>query len=151
MTKNHSHSLRSQGGFTLLEVLVTIVILSLGLLGYAGLQMATLKNSASAYQRSQATILANDMFDRMRVNRLQAVAGNYNTTIGAPAAGAGVAGQDLLDWKTLVGNALPGGDGAINVDATGNVLIQIQWTDKRDRDASVAGNTNTTFNTQTAL
>lgn len=144
-----SKSLKYQAGFTLLEVLVTIVVLSLGLLGYGGLQMASLKNSASAYQRSQATILAYDMIDRMRANRTQAIGGNYNITIGSPGAGSGVAGQDILDWKTLVGNALPGGDAAINVDGTGNALIQIQWVDKRDR--SNTGNTNTTFNTQTVI
>lgn len=144
-----SKSFKYQAGFTLLEVLVTIVVLSLGLLGYGGLQMASLKNSVSAYQRSQATILAYDMIDRMRANRTQAIGGIYNITIGSPAAGSGVAGQDILDWKTLVGNALPGGDAAINVDGTGNVLIQIQWVDKRDR--SNTGNANTTFNTQTVI
>lgn len=142
-------SCKSQRGFTLLEVLVTMVVLSLGLLGYAGLQMATLKNSTSAYQRSQATILAYDIIDRLRANKTQAIGGGYNIAIGAAGAGAGVAGQDLVDWKALVGNALPGGDAAINVDGTGNVLIQIQWTDKRDRNAGQ--NQTLTFNTQTVI
>lgn len=136
-----------QNGFTLLEVLVTMVVLSLGLLGYAGLQMASIKNSASAYQRTQATILAYDIIDRMRANRAQAVGGAYNIAIGSPPASAGIAGDDLVDWKALVGNALPGGDAAINVDATGNALISIEWADKRDRSASE----NFTFNTQTVL
>lgn len=141
---------RFQAGFTLLEVLVAIVVLSLGLLGYAGLQMASIKNSASAYQRSQATILAYDIIDRMRVNRAQAIAGNYNTTIGAlPGAGTSIAAQDLAQWKTRVDDALPGGDAAINVDANGNVLITIQWVDKRDR--SVSSNTNLVFNTQSVI
>lgn len=141
---------RRQNGFTLLEVLVSMVVLALGLLGYAGLQMASIKNSSSAYQRSQATVLASDIIDRMRVNRGEAVAGNYATSIGAAAAvGASVASQDVAEWKTLIGNALPGGDGAITVDANGNVLVQIQWVDKRDR--SVGTNANTTFNTQTVI
>lgn len=149
MNEKHPRPGKKQCGFTLLEVLVTIVVLSLGLLGYAGLQMASLKNSASAYQRSQATILAYDIIDRMRVNRDQALAGNYNTAVGAPGGGAGVAGDDLTDWKDLLDNALPGGDGAIVVDFTGNVLIQIVWTDKRDR--SVNANTTLRFNTQTVI
>lgn len=149
MNEKHPRSGKKQRGFTLLEVLVTIVVLSLGLLGYAGLQMASLKNSASAYQRSQATILAYDIIDRMRVNRAQALAGDYNTAVGAAAGGAGMAGDDLTDWKGLLANALPGGDAAIVVDLTGNVLIQIVWTDKRDR--SVNANTTLTFNTQTVI
>lgn len=151
MTKTYPKPYKNQHGFTLLEVLVTMVVLSLGLLGYAGLQMASLKNSASAYQRSQATILAYDITDRMRANRAQAVAGNYNIALGAPGGGAGVAGQDLVDWKALAGNALPGGDGAINVDGTGNVLITIQWTDKRDRAGQNANTTFSTLNTQTVI
>lgn len=140
---------KAQSGFTLLEVLVTMVVLALGLLGYAGLQMASLKNSASAYQRSQATILAYDIIDRLRANKTQAVAGAYNVAIGTTGSGASVAGQDLVDWKTLVGNALPGGDASILVDGTGNVLITIQWTDKRDRTA--AQNDILIFNTQTVI
>lgn len=136
-----------QQGFTLLEVLVTMVVMALGLLGYAGLQMASLKNSASAYQRSQATILAYDMIDRMRANRIQAVASTYNITYGAVPAAAGIAGDDLVDWKLLVENALPGGEINIVVDAQGNALISIRWADKRDRSASA----NSTFNTQTVL
>lgn len=147
MTRIFIHSGKAQNGFTLLEVLVTMVVMSLGLLGYAGLQVASLKNSASAYQRSQVTILAYDMIDRMRANRVQAVAGVYNIAIGASPGGAGIAGADLVDWKALVGNALPGGDAAINVDGSGNALITIQWADKRDRSASA----NSTFNTQTVL
>ena len=49
---------RRQKGTTLLEVLVSIVILSVGLLGYAGLQTLSMKNNTSAFQRSQATILS---------------------------------------------------------------------------------------------
>lgn len=141
---------RFQAGFTLLEVLVAIVLLSLGLLGYAGLQMASIKNSASAYQRSQATMLSYDIIDRMRVNSLQALAGNYDTTIGAsPGAGTTVAAQDLADWKTRVSNTLPGGDAAITVNANGNVLVTIRWVDKRDQ--SVASSTPLSFNTQSVI
>lgn len=147
MTQIFTPRRKLQQGFTLLEVLVTMVVMALGLLGYAGLQVASLKNSASAYQRSQATILAYDMIDRMRANRSQAVGGTYNIAVGATPGGSGLAGQDLVSWKTLVQNALPGGDAAINVDGTGNTLITIQWADKRDRSASA----NTIFRTQTVL
>lgn len=136
MTGSAIYSRKTQQGFTLLEVLVTVVILALGLLGYAGLQMASLKNSASAYQRTQATILAYDIIDRMRVNRVQAIAAGYNIAIGTPPASAGVAGDDLVDWKMLVANALPGGDASIAVNNTGATLIIIQWSDKRDQSAS---------------
>ena len=57
-----------QSGFSLIEVLISIVIASIGLLGLAGMQATGLKNNHSAYQRSQATVLAYDLADRMRAN-----------------------------------------------------------------------------------
>lgn len=147
MTRILTPRIKTNKGFTLLEVLITMVVMSLGLLGFAGLQMASLKNSASAYQRSQATVLTYDMLDRMRANRAQAVAGTYNIAFGASSGGSGVAGDDLVAWKAVVENNLPGGDAAITVDAAGNALVQIRWGDKRDRSAS----DDTTLNTQSVL
>ncbi len=57
-----------QSGFSLLEVLIAIVITSIGLLGLAAMQATGLRNNHSAYHRSQATVLAYDIADRMRSN-----------------------------------------------------------------------------------
>lgn len=64
-------------GFTLLEVLIALVIASIGLLGLAGLQAASLRANHGAYLRSQAAFIASDIADRMRVNLDATVAGNY--------------------------------------------------------------------------
>jgi type IV pilus assembly protein PilV len=55
-------------GFTLIEVLVTIVVVSIGLLGLAGLQINGLRANVSSEARSKATLLANDIIERMRAN-----------------------------------------------------------------------------------
>jgi len=67
-----------QRGFTLLEVLITIVILSVGLLGVANLQMLGLNYNNNAYHRSQAVQLAYDIIERMRMNPDGVDAGNYS-------------------------------------------------------------------------
>ncbi|NOS87695.1 MAG: type IV pilus modification protein PilV [Methylococcaceae bacterium] len=64
--------MKTERGFTLIEVLVAMVVLSIGLLGLAGLQATSLKSNQSAYHRSQATQLAYEMADRMRANRVYA-------------------------------------------------------------------------------
>ena len=69
---------RHAAGFTLLEVLITIVVVAFGLLGLAGLQVFALKNNQSATMRVAATGLANEIVDRMKTNFAGVVAGGYN-------------------------------------------------------------------------
>lgn len=118
--------LNTQRGVTLLEVLISIVVLSIGLLGYAGLQTTSLKNNTSAFQRSQATMLTHDVLDRMRANL---------PNLSSYQVGMGTLGTlaDLVDWKGEVQNALPDGDASIAIDAgTRIATITIQWDDNRD-------------------
>ncbi len=68
---------RGSAGFTLIEVLITFLILAIGLLGLAGLQVNTLDSQFEAYQRAQAVMLAEDMANRIRVDALAARAGDY--------------------------------------------------------------------------
>ncbi|MFL6713216.1 MAG: type IV pilus modification protein PilV, partial [Sulfurifustis sp.] len=71
-------------GFTLVEVLVTLVVLSIGLLGLAMLQLESLKHNTDAYFRTQATMLAYEIIDRMRANVDAARGGSY-VAAAAPA------------------------------------------------------------------
>ncbi len=88
-TSTHSRPTRRQAGFSLLEVLIATLVLSAGLLGLAGLQIAGMKTTHNSYQMQQATWLVHDLLERMRVNRAGAYAGNYNGTLdGATACGA---------------------------------------------------------------
>jgi type IV pilus assembly protein PilV len=139
---------RAQRGVTLLEVLISIVVLSVGLLGYAGLQTVSMKNNTSAFQRSQATMLTYDILDRMRAvarNPNPAVLGGYNVAMGTLGSN-----QDVISWKNNVADALPDGDASVSVPlpAAGApivVTITIQWDDNRD------GTDPITFITETAL
>ncbi len=60
---------RRHGGFTMIEILVTLFILAIGLLGLAGMQALAQKTELESYQRAQALILLNDIIDRIRTNR----------------------------------------------------------------------------------
>jgi len=73
MNQNLTSQLSNSKGFTLIEALIAVVILAIGLLGIAGLQATNLKNNQSAYNRSQATLLAYDMADRIRANSSEAI------------------------------------------------------------------------------
>jgi len=118
-------------GFTMVELLVAVLVLSIGLLGLAGLQAAGLRNNQSAYLRSQATILAYDVADRMRANHVAADAGAYNIALGAAGGGGSVAADDLLEWKNNMAALLPSGDGSVTNNG-GNFTVLVQWDDNRD-------------------
>jgi type IV pilus assembly protein PilV len=147
MTPSHRRSLSCRArGFTLLEALVALLVLSIGLLGVAALQLSSLKSNSSAAQRSQATFLAYDILDRMRANRDAALSGQYVIAYGAaaPATPTTIAQRDLVEWKTRIANTLTAdsadvdgdgvttADGAIQFDAaTQIVTIRIHWNDLR--------------------
>ena len=79
MNNRHIHRHCSgQRGFSLLEVLIAVVVLSIGLLGLASLQATSLRMNQEALMRSQEAHLAYDMIDRMRANRPGFIAGTYN-------------------------------------------------------------------------
>jgi type IV pilus assembly protein PilV len=125
---------RNIEGFTLVEALVALLVLSIGLLGVAALQLTALQNNNNALFRSQATYLAYDIADRMRANRAAALADAYQISVGAgvnPAC-ASVAACDINAWQLMLGATLPAGQGAIDTDvATGEATISIQWDDSK--------------------
>lgn len=139
----------TQAGFSMVEVLVSILILSFGLLGLAALQAVAMKNSHSAYYRNQATIVAHEIIDRMRANPGVANANlaNYQIAINAaPPAGAAIATVDLNQWKTHIQAALPQANGGVTV--VGNkITVTIQWDDSR----GVNGTTVQQFTTETLI
>ena len=130
----HTHARKNQAGTTLLEVLITVVLVSIGLLGLAGLQLTTVQNTNSAGERFEATTLARDILERMRANRQEALVGLYNLAMGDAPAGGGVVGNDLDTWIAALGQ-LPGGDGSIDV-VNGVVTIEVAWTDASDDNAA---------------
>ncbi|MFZ3288159.1 MAG: type IV pilus modification protein PilV, partial [Telluria sp.] len=64
--------MQRQQGFSLIEVLITMLIVSIGLLGIAGIIVTNLKHNQSSYARTQASLLVSDIVDRMRANRAAA-------------------------------------------------------------------------------
>jgi len=124
-------------GVTLIEVLVAILILSFGLLGSAGLQMAGLRAALAANQRTTATLLAYDIADRMRANMTGVIAGNYhgytatqdvNCLQAAGCTAQQMAQHDMWEWAQAIAAQLPSGidivcrDGTPN-DGTSNVSL----------------------------
>ena len=130
-----------QAGFTMIEVLVTIGILVVGLLGLAALQTLTTVSELEAYQRSQAIVLVRDMADRMNGNKL-----NLNSYVTSPDVGTSAANcatltgaaLDLCEWGNALNGASEKAGGSnvgamigargcvVKIDPT-NYLVTVAW------------------------
>lgn len=127
-------------GFSLIEVLVTIMLLSIGMLGLSALQARATMTSIESYQRIQALLLAQDMLDRIRTNKPDAAAyagSDYGTGIPGACPGTPGVARDRCLWSNALAGAgesqggrpvgtLAGGRGCVTVE-TGGVTVAVAW------------------------
>jgi type IV pilus assembly protein PilV len=132
-------SRKSAAGFTLVEVLVALVVLSIGLLGIASLQLSSLRWNHGASKRSQATLLAYDILDRMRANPNAARAGQYS----GGTTPLTMATADLSQWRANITATLGAGStGTVTAVATpavpGTFDITVSWDDSKGTEDPLA-------------
>jgi type IV pilus assembly protein PilV len=114
------HKFHRSSGFTLIEVLIALVVLSIGMLGIAALYLDSLRASRAALSRTQAVTLAGDIGERIRANRDPANA--YHCAgvcdIDNPPGLNDVADDDIVEWLDAITTSLPaGGTGALTYTA----------------------------------
>lgn len=131
ITKNTS----AQSGFSLIEAMVSLVVVSVGMIGIASLYGQGLRASSTALFRTHAVNLVADMGDRIRMNReggpaYGGAAANNNCTTagGATCTPAQMAAHDLFEWGARVGQVLPTGVGTVVVVGTTPPTYQISVT-----------------------
>lgn len=132
---------RYQTGFSLVEVLITLVIMSVGMLGIAGLYVQSMQAGRTSMLRHHAVTLAGDVADRIRANPTAAIA--YIDPVGADndcvlgtvdCTPAQMAANDILLWKAQASENLPGGDVTVVFTAANgftppNYQITVSWTE----------------------
>lgn len=136
-----------QTGVTLIEVLVSVLILAVGLLGLAALLGNAMQSNQHAQARTQAVFLAGDMMERMRANRTNS--GAYSlaemdatstpdcNSAWVPAATGSIAENDISEWQNSLRCYLPDGNGSVQVNATTRaVTVVVSWVaiDETDDD-----------------
>ncbi|MDG5500678.1 type IV pilus modification protein PilV [Marinobacter sp. BGYM27] len=113
----------AQRGFTMIEVLVALLVLAIGLLGVAGVQLLSLQQTSNADLRSQATLVAQNMAERVRAN-----------------GGSALDSADLTAFENEMSRQLGGGS-SLSVNINNDIAtIQVQWT---ERDPFAANNSST--------
>ncbi len=129
-------------GFTLIEILVSLIVLAVGFLGMAALQSSSMQGTAGTYFRTQADMLANDLSERIRANRTGSEASAYTYAGGgAPEATCGnadscdsatMAAADISEWSDWVENSLPSGDAIVTELGQNFWAIQVMWDERRN-------------------
>ncbi len=143
-----------QRGVGLIEVLVAVVILSVGLLGISLVQTRALTNNSSSMGRSMAVMASYSILDAMRADRANAMAAAlpYNTTVTAsscPTATATLANVQLRQWCLELGNrfsAVSTTTGTVTCNTTGVCTIAVQFDDSR----GTSGDSTDSIGTSTA-
>jgi type IV pilus assembly protein PilV len=120
-------------GTTLIEVMVSVLILSIGLLGIAAMQATALRNTQSSVERTQAVVQTYAVMDSMRANLTQARANAYNTAtwMCTAPAGADLVNSDKARWvtsmKATINNEACGRIACLNNSCT----VDVRWNDSR--------------------
>lgn len=140
-------------GMTLIEVLVSLVVFALGMLGIANMLMLSSKANNSSYTKQQAVQSVYDIFDKIRANYQAAIDGNYNVSninsggaptipappsvlcTSSPCTPSQLAAYDTWHWLSTDVSKLPNGCGSITTapgpGGAGNtiVTVTVQWDD----------------------
>ncbi|MET4160982.1 type IV pilus assembly protein PilV [Marinobacterium sp. MBR-111] len=144
-----SRHLKSQLGVSLIEVMVAVVIVAVGLLGIAKLQVASLKNNQAAVQQSGAVMAVYSILDRMRANRIDLGGYELSNWASSGPAGGSLAANDLDEWfDELRGNLNaqppimpmvgPSAQARIQCNASRYCQIEIRWNERVDGQGNVA-------------
>lgn len=151
---------QEQRGFSLIEVLVTLMLVAFALLGIAGLQAYSMRVNKGGQLRTQAVFLAADLAERMEANKAGAIAGSYvlAQSSTAPAASTactsgacssdGLASYDLAEWQNMISAALPQSSWKVERTTVGNpsvYTITIGWVDRRTDVTYAAAGTSEIF------
>lgn len=160
---NRSSQRPFERGFSMIEVLVTMLIISLALLGTAGLQAYSMRLNQGGQFRTQAVFLAADLAERMEANKAGVVAnaGLYTAAGNAAAApapacaegtavclAAALATNDLAQWQFAVSRTLPQSSWTVVETTAGNpstYTITISWVDRRQEDTNAANTSGITY------
>lgn len=131
-------TLRRQAGISLLEVLIAMLVLSLGLLGLAGLQMSALRNNQSAMERSMAVVESYSIVDAMRIAPNAVDNGDFDLSLEDSPASGTFAGNQLIEWRGRLQNLLgESARGAVSC-ADSVCTVTIEWDDQRGTSGSDA-------------
>jgi len=152
----HLVCLTQQRGVGLIEILVSVLVLSVGLMGLAGLQLSTVNNTTVSYANTQAIFALQDIAGILLSSAPEAKAGGFNITLNpddslkslsdltAPTGSSSQSEKARYYWLQNMNDTLPSAKAFLNCDATGSCTVRVKFSD-------VDNNTNTATREQTII
>ena len=152
----------AQRGISLIEILVTLLVISIAMLGAVGLQTQAMRMNAAGQFRSQAVFFAGDLAERMEANKVAALAGDYLTAetsntvnaskncISVTCSALELADSDLQQWGTAIKAALPGATWSVTTSSAAGAnpstfTIVVKWVDRIANTTYQTATTTETF------
>jgi type IV pilus assembly protein PilV len=137
VTVSKKVTLKKQSGSSMIEVLVSLLIVSFGMLAIASLQLKTVNNNLGQLERSTAIMLTYSMIDRLRIDKATAKAQSYNFEFNTdvnvcdpPDTGSSKARNQTEKWiQEIQANLGEGSCGEVNCSGSGECLVSIRWND----------------------
>lgn len=129
--KNRSLN-KKQKGFSLIEVMISLVVLSLGLLSLTNLQTRSASNTTVAYAETQTALFLQEMIEHLRIDKMAAENGDYNITLSAFSdltAGDGTepfSEKERYNWFNNLNNMIPNAKASINCDNAALCVVEVQ-------------------------
>lgn len=136
--------IKNKNGYTLFEVMIAVLIVSLGMIALGGIMINSLRYSKESANRFVATQQLYEMADRMRANHKAVVAGNYDEAKGIPSASScrtagcsisNMAKFDINEWNTKNSRVLPKGEGTVTKNGD-SFLITVSWQETEKGNAT---------------
>lgn len=125
-----------QQGISLIEVLITVLVLSIGLLGLAGLQLMSLRNNQSAMERSVGLVQSYSIIEAIRADPDSAKSGRFNINIDDTTGGSTFPAQALTLWREqLTLNLGESAGGSVSCNSV-RCIVTVQWDDQRGAGGS---------------
>lgn len=124
--------IKKQNGFSLIEVMVSVVVLSLGLISLTNLQTRNVNNSTIAYAETQTMMFLQEMVEHLRIDKVAAINGDYNITMSSFGDLVTLSGTEPFPekerylWFNNLNNALPAAKASINCNNTALCVVEVQ-------------------------
>lgn len=120
-----------QKGFSLIEVMISLILVSISLMSMTSLQSRSVNVATVAYTETQSTFLLQEIVELLRANKVAAASGDYNIALSSfsdlPSPSTTIAEVDRYNWFNNLDNVLSGAKASIKCDVDSRCVLELRY------------------------